>query len=80
MTDVKDSARTQQIELNEDQLDVIHELILRGLRETDPADREYGEAYDAFVQAAGYPLRIGDQPERVQEVWDEIIEGEHDTR
>lgn len=62
------------IELDEDVLDVVHELLLRGLRQTDPADREYGEAYDAFVDAAGYPMRIGDQPDRVREVWLEMIE------
>lgn len=62
------------IELDEERIDIVHELILRGLRETDPADREYGEAYDAFVEAADYPLRIGDQPERIKEVWEEILE------
>jgi len=65
---------TKQIELDEGQLDVVHELILRGLRQTDPSKREYGEAYDAFVEAADYPLRIGDQPERVRDVWGEITE------
>ena len=60
-------------ELPQAQLDVIHELLLRGLAETDPGDREYGAAYDAFVEAAGYPLRIGDQPDRVRELWEELI-------
>lgn len=62
------------IKIDEDKLDTIHELVLRGLRQTEPAEREYGEAYDAFADAAGYPHRIGDQPERVQEIWDEIWE------
>ncbi len=46
-----------------------HELLLRGLQEADPA-----EAYDAFVEAVGYPLRIGDQPERIQDTWEEFID------
>jgi len=62
------------IEMEQDQLDVVHELLLRGLKQTDPSEREYGEAYDAFVEAADYPLRIGDQPERVRDVWSEIVE------
>lgn len=64
-----------QVELEKEQMDVIHELVLRGLSQTNPADREYGEAYNAFMDASDYPLRIGDQPERVREVWSEILEG-----
>lgn len=63
-----------ELEFEERHLDVIYELILRGLRETPVWEREYGEAFDAFVDAAGYPRRIGDQPERVQDVWNEILE------
>lgn len=62
-------------DLSNEQLDIIHELILRGLRQTNPADREYGDAYDAFVDATDYPLRIGDQPDRVRDTWYEIIQG-----
>lgn len=51
MSDQQQS-RTQQVELPKDQLDLVHELVLRGLRQTHPADREYAEAYDAFVEAA----------------------------
>ena len=65
---------TRTIELDDEHADVVYELLLRGLRETDPADREYGEAFDAFVDAAGYPQRIGNQPENVREVWGEVIE------
>lgn len=75
MTSDDHETETRRIELDKRQLDVVHELILRGFRETDPTDREYGEAYDAFVEAADYPLSIGDQPERVREVWAEIMEG-----
>lgn len=65
---------TTQIELDDDRLDIIHELILRGLQETSPHEREYGDAYDAFADAAGLPHRIGDQPDRVREVWNDIME------
>jgi len=61
-------------DLDDDQVAIIHELILRGLRDTSPADREYGTAYDDFCNAVDIPLRIGDQPDRVQGVWDEIVE------
>ena len=61
-------------DLNERQLAIIHELILRGLNETDATDRKYGEAYDAFVDASGQPVRIGDLPDNVQAVWGEIFE------
>jgi len=71
---------TMEIEIDEDQLDVIHELILLGLTQTNPADREYGDAYDTFVEAADYPLRIGDQPERVKNVWGEIAEENYQVR
>jgi hypothetical protein len=71
------SSDVKHIEIDEIHLDTIHELLLRGLKETPVHKREYGEAYDAFVEAADYPLRIGDQPERVQDVWEEVI-GEYD--
>lgn len=72
MTIDRRSQRT--VKIDEEQLDVLHELVLLGLRETDPADREYCAAYDEFVEAAGYPFRIGDQPERIQGLWNEILE------
>lgn len=62
------------LQLDDETFHVLHELVLRGLRETDPARREYGEAYDDFVDAADIPRRIGDQPDRVREVWQELIE------
>lgn len=71
---------SKQIELEEGHLDIVHELILRGLQRTDPLEQEYGEAYDAFVDAAEYPIRIGDQPERVQSVWRDIAAGNGEPR
>lgn len=72
---------TKIIELEDDEFDVVHELILRGLRQTHPAEREYGEAYDAFTESAGCPLRIGDQPDRVQDIWSKIAsDGARDPR
>lgn len=65
---------TRFIKLEDEHADVVYELLLRGLRETHPADREYSEAFDAFVDAAGYPRRIGDQPENVREAWEELFE------
>lgn len=63
-----------QIELDDDTFAVVHELILRGLKETDPTERRYGEAYDTFLEGADAPLRIGEQPAEVQEVWEEIVQ------
>jgi len=60
--------------LTEEEIAVIHELILRGLRDVPVHEREYGEAYDRFCDVAGVPLTIGEQPERVREVWDEVFE------
>lgn len=59
--------------LPQEQLDIIHELVLRGLRQVDPIEMEYHDAYDTWVRQAGYPRRIGDQPERVREVWYEVM-------
>lgn len=74
------SEETKHVELPAEQMDIIHELVLRGLRDTDPTDREYGEAYDAFVEDAGYPLRIGDQPTNVRETWYELVQEGADGR
>jgi len=63
-------------DLDDDQVAIIHELILRGLRETSPADQEYSETYDDFCEAVDIPLRIGDQPERVQDLWGDIFESQ----
>ena len=60
-------------DLDDDQLATVHELLLRGLKNSE-LSRQQCEAYDAFCDAADIPLRIGDQPERVQAVWDEIFE------
>lgn len=69
---------TRTIELPDEQADIVYELLLRGLRETDASNRQYAEAFDAFVDAAGYTWRIENQPENVREVWDEIVEGASD--
>lgn len=63
------------VELPAEQMDLVYELALRGLGTIHPADREHHQAFDAFVEEAGYPLRIGDQPENVQERWSEIVGG-----
>jgi len=60
-------------DLTDDELTIINELALRGLNESEPT-REQCDAYDAFCDAADIPLRIGDQPERVRAVFEEIIE------
>lgn len=62
------------IELDDALLPYVAELLLRGLRQTDPGAREYGEAFDAFAEAVDLPLRIGDQPDNVREAWIEIVE------
>jgi len=53
---------------------IIHELILRGLRETPVEEYEYGRAYDNFCEAEDIDLRIGDQPARVRAVWLDIFD------
>jgi len=65
---------TQTIELDADTLDQVYRLMLRGLRETHPAETEAHRAFDTFLEEAGYPLWIGDQPEIIQQEWAEIIE------
>ena len=59
---------SRSVELTEEQMDIIFELVVRGMLDTS-IEPEYGEAFDAFVKRADYPLRIGDLPERVREVW-----------
>jgi len=61
------------IEIDDSQLDTVHELILRGLTDSEELTEEQLQAYDNFCDAAGYPLRIGDQPENVQAVWDDLL-------
>lgn len=64
-----------RLELDQETLDIIHELLLRGLATTDSVGLAHGAAYDEFVEEAGYPLRIGDQPQRVRDTWSEILTG-----
>lgn len=71
---------TKTVELPAEQMDVVYELLVRGFGQTPAHDREYGDAFDAFTEEAGYPLRIGDQPERVQEAIKELVRRNNDPR
>lgn len=64
---------TRKVVLSDEEADIVYELVLRGLHNSDPTEPRYGEAFDAFVEGAGYPRRIGDQPENVRDVWAEVF-------
>lgn len=58
-----------------------HEMMMRGfveIMEEEGPKREYGEAYDAFLEQHGLEGRIGNQPENVQEAFEAILGGEDD--
>lgn len=66
-----------------ERLEKVYELALRGLmdmnRDDDVSPRElriYGEAFDDFAETIDAPLRIGDQTESVQQLWEDYLDGE----
>lgn len=70
-----------QFELDRESVILLHELALRGLQQKgeigvrgEPIPREYCEAFDEFIEAAGMTGRIGDQPENIQEAHEEHFE------
>jgi len=62
-----------KMDIDDEHVDVLHELLLRGIDSLDEMDREHGDALDAFLESTDSVDLIGNHSDRVKEAWKDAL-------